>query len=180
MSIVKTKQIPWRLYTFILCLLLTYLSVCSNAQSLIFVMKDGDKSSFKTEEIQKLTFAADTLHLTKYTNNSEFFLIDKLQFFTFSDTSTTQKTDSYNSIQIESNLIVYPNPVEDMLIIRPDEKINKQGSIKILSYNGKTVITNSFSPGNEIRITMSGIATGIYLCIIQYDDQIFAEKIIKK
>jgi len=77
-----------------------------------------------------------------------------------------------------SEIIIYPNPASDYLIIKNANQIllhvklfNSQGE----EINLKRVITNS-----EIKIDFSKLASGIYFCSIQSGDVRTVKKIVKE
>lgn len=91
-----------------------------------------------------------------------------------------------NSVYIETllangsfdmpGLMVYPNPVKDILNISLDQGIT---GVSVYNLLGQQVITKSLD-ANEAGIDMSGLASGAYLVSIQSEGKIKTVKIIKE
>lgn len=91
-----------------------------------------------------------------------------------------------NSVYIETTLgnthhelagmMVYPNPVKDILNISFDKGIT---AVSVYNLQGQQVITKS-ADANESSIDMSGLASGAYLVSIQSEGKIKTVKIIKE
>ncbi|MDL2241255.1 M6 family metalloprotease domain-containing protein, partial [Bacteroidales bacterium OttesenSCG-928-K22] len=98
-------------------------------------------------------------------------------YYTFENinsNSTIEVSFQYFSIdEISNELKVYPNPVENYLIIESEEFIN---NIVIYNTEGKKVFENKNIKMNSVHIDVKEFSTGIYY--INVDGKI--EKIIKK
>ncbi|UPT71875.1 MAG: T9SS type A sorting domain-containing protein [Flavobacterium sp. JAD_PAG50586_2] len=91
-----------------------------------------------------------------------------------------------NSVYIETTLgnahhelagmMVYPNPVKDILNISYDKGVT---AISVYNLLGQQVITKN-PDANEAGIDMSGLASGAYLVSIQSEGKIKTVKIIKE
>jgi len=77
-----------------------------------------------------------------------------------------------------SNLILYPNPVTDMLYIDLRRSYNKI-SFSLTDISGQPVLTKTFSAVSEIAIDVSAVKQGLCLLNIQEDNRDQNFKIIK-
>jgi len=77
-----------------------------------------------------------------------------------------------------SNLILYPNPVTDMLYIDLRRSYSKV-SVSLTDISGQPVLTKTFRAVSEIVIDVSMVKQGLYLLNIQKDDRNQHFKIIK-
>jgi len=77
------------------------------------------------------------------------------------------------------NVLLYPNPVEDILNILIHDEHNQSAHLKVFSITGELLITKSLSPGVS-KIDMSNLAKGIYLTEIQIAGHKLFDKILKK
>ncbi len=73
-------------------------------------------------------------------------------------------------------LLLYPNPVKDILKIQNTENIV---SLSILDITGKIIINKQFAEVNNIDINLSEYNSGIYIVNIQTDSKCLSAKIIK-
>lgn len=75
---------------------------------------------------------------------------------------------------------VYPNPVNDYIIIKIEKEYSQNVSFILYDINGKT-LKNGIIPGGEAEISFSGVISGTYLLKIrQNDKELKMLKIIKQ
>ena len=88
---------------------------------------------------------------------------------------------SLNSISGESNIVIYPNPFSEEIIMESTRKF--ESKISVRNILGKTVfaVNQKIRDGNN-RLEMKNLTPGIYFLIIENtDDQIIqVEKLIKE
>ncbi|GEM_PF-3623716 len=77
----------------------------------------------------------------------------------------------------ENDLLVYPNPVRDVLYIKVNDKLIKQ--IKLIDLYGKVVLGNAIIE-KEKNISIQHLSAGIYVLYIKIEDRWLTSKIIKK
>lgn len=100
---------------------------------------------------------------------------DNLSFFNgilFSE----NKISTSNSSQKESSLKLYPNPVDDVMIIDGID-IADVNNVKVYDLTGK-LVKNLKIKTNQIEV--KNIPQGVYILIIQTVTLTYQEKIIKK
>ena len=78
--------------------------------------------------------------------------------------------DMPTRLNIEENLIVYPNPIKDKV------NINKNVDINVFNYIGDIVISKT----NINVLDMSRLSSGIYMLQINYKNKLITKQIIKK
>lgn len=80
------------------------------------------------------------------------------------------------------NIIISPNPVNDLLTLRIQSKNSVPGNVELLDMNGKILAQKlvTFSKGtNNIRFNVSGYASGIYIARIILQENVQNMKWIK-
>ncbi|MCU4162535.1 T9SS type A sorting domain-containing protein [Carboxylicivirga caseinilyticus] len=100
---------------------------------------------------------------------------DNISFFNgilFSE----NKISTSNSSQKESSLKLYPNPVDDVMIIDGID-IADVNNVKVYDLTGK-LVKNLKIKTNQIEV--KNIPQGVYILIIQTENLTYQEKIIKK
>lgn len=75
-------------------------------------------------------------------------------------------------------LMVYPNPVTDLLSIELDFNPSSPVTIRVISMSGVVVLTRQVNQ-SDLRIDFSGWAKGIYFLIMRSNDFIMTRKIVK-
>ena len=75
---------------------------------------------------------------------------------------------------------VYPNPFIDHFYLLFKEKIITPVNVKILSVSGILFYENQFNKSNKIKIQHSNFPTSILVLVVEANNKIFSEKIIKK
>ena len=84
-------------------------------------------------------------------------------------------TDGVDELSTKGNVLVYPNPVQDYLIVQTEE----DGVFTLFSTNGTMVKNVSCSAGKN-TVQVSELPAGLYLGILQANGQRESFKIIKK
>lgn len=97
-------------------------------------------------------------------NNNSNFYIDNVVIKNLENLST----DDLNKKEIK----IYPNPVQDVLSIQTNDKIN---SVEIFDLTGKSILKSS-----DKNINTQSLSKGIYIVKIKTDNQEISQKIIKK
>ncbi|MCD4731132.1 MAG: S8 family serine peptidase [Bacteroidales bacterium] len=77
--------------------------------------------------------------------------------------------------QNNNEVIVYPNPVNDLFIISSNHNIN---SLEILNYSGQVVKTMEYNV-NQIVVNMVSLPDGIYFIRLKIEDEEITKKIVK-
>lgn len=79
--------------------------------------------------------------------------------------------------QEDLDFVIWPNPVEDVLNIKP-QTLNHQADYIIFDINGRTIKSDRLDNTNSI--SMSDLSKGIYVLTIFTDNNVFTQKIVKK
>src|SRR5699024_204156 len=77
----------------------------------------------------------------------------------------------------EINLQYSPNPVSDILTIQSDFAIE---NLVLFDQNGKQVLTKNVINNDNVKLDLSGMATGVYLLKATVKNQTRVVQIIKK
>jgi hypothetical protein len=75
------------------------------------------------------------------------------------------------------NLLIYPNPTNGIIQIR--NELSSDANLIITDITGKLIIKSQLSKLNN-QIDLSNIVNGLYLLIIQTENQTYTTKIIKE
>jgi O-glycosyl hydrolase len=108
-------------------------------------------------------------------NINELFTLPPLSVVTFVSNETI--LSAVTEAREYSNVQIYPNPVTDHLILTSEENINK---ISLYDISGRVVSTEVYDNKAHIKLTLSGLAKGVYFIQINTDKGNYTKRIIKK
>ena len=147
------------------------------AQTMYVKESSGTQTAYALSNIQKMSFSSGNLTVTKTDNSSGIYALSDLRYLNFSDVSTGLQKD----LSVQSQLLkVYPNPVGDILNIGLIGMSETEGTLSILNFEGKTLVTRKVSNQGVLSLDISHLPTGIYLCRYSNATEIKTVKIIKQ
>ena len=103
-------------------------------------------------------------------------IVDKTNFFVakFAKTACSQMNTTETPVQ-QTDVVFYPNPVQDVLNIKTKEKLV---SYEVITADGRLMKQGKFS-GNH-TIDMSSVSSGVYYVKVQGEHFATAGKVVKK
>lgn len=147
------------------------------AQTMYVKESSGTQTAYTLSNIQKMSFSSGNLTVIKTDNSCEVFALSDLRYLNFLDVPT----DLHENLSVQStNLSVYPNPVGDILNIDLSGMSEAEGTLSILNFEGKTVLSRQVSHDGILSLDISRLPTGIYLCRYSNASEIKTVKIIKQ
>jgi hypothetical protein len=177
---VKSSKVGVKLFNSVkLCtaLLLGLWLTGLQAQTMYVNESSGTQTAYTLSNIQKMSFSSGNLTVTKTDNSSGVYALSELRYLNFSDISTDLQED----LSVQSQLLkVYPNPVGDILNIDLTRMSEAEGTLSILNFEGKTMITRQVSNEGVLSLDISRLPTGIYLCRYSNATEIKTVKIDKQ
>jgi hypothetical protein len=147
------------------------------AQTMYVKESNGTPTAYSLNNIQKMSFSSGNLIVAKTDNNSNVYALSDLMNLKFPGIITALNV--HLPVQ-NQNLSVYPNPVGDILNINLAEMSEAEGTLSILNFEGKTMVTQQVSNENVLSLNISRLPTGIYLCRYSNASEIRTVKIIKQ
>lgn len=95
----------------------------------------------------------------------------------FSGSFTAQPLLDNSTILLKNDLIIYPNPVTDILNI-DSEKFSGKLEVKLIDLNGKVVQTSLISDFNgHYALSLTSLAKGIYILKLNGENMSYSQKI---
>lgn len=160
-----------------LCLSLLVFSVKS--QNITVKEKSGGSVNYPVADVVKATFSNGKMLLYKSDGSKPEFALSAIRFLSFSATplgvsEVVKPTDALN---------VYPGLVTDFLNLDYIVSHNKTVVFSIHSVEGRTLFEQKLScvPGiNRMRLSVSDLPKGIYICCLKDGAQVITKKIIKQ
>ena len=164
------------------CLFILLLAIVLNgleAQSTLNVKeKSGKKTTFVLSDITKLIFSGGNMTINRKDGNNSGYSIINVRNLNF---VTITSNDEVKVIGT-SNMLLYPNPVEDRLQLRYESVTAEDIYIQIIDTQGKVKYQQNLrsQPGNNnTLISVEYFQKGIYLCRFQQGNNINIQKFIK-
>ena len=147
------------------------------AQTMYVKESSGTETAYTLSTIQKMSFSSGNLTITKTDNSSGVYALSYLRYLNFSDISTDLQED----LSVQNQMLkVYPNPVGDILNIDLTGMSEAEGTLSILNFEGKTVLSRQVNNEGVLSLDISSLPTGIYLCRYSNATEIKTVKIIKQ
>jgi hypothetical protein len=147
----------------LIALFLCSLGMTGQAQMMYVKEKSGTKTIFAINDIRKLVFPGGNMSVINFDGNSEMFDLKDIRYINFTDLST----GIYPSeIENPEFLILFPNPVNDILTIYY-HSLGAQIQFEVMTLEGKIVLRKiiSIQSGiNQVKINVSSLPEGMYLC----------------
>jgi len=159
-------------------LLLLALGLSSiQAQTMYVKQNNGSKTAYALGSLRKMSFSSGKLTVTKKDNSKGIYNLNDLIYLNFSDIST-DLNEKY-SVKGET-ITAYPNPVSDILNIDLSGTAMAEGTINIISIEGRILVTHLVTDGTLISLDISQLTKGIYICHYSNQAESTTVKIIKQ
>lgn len=174
---VESKKLKVKSLGMAALLTFTFSHSTVSAQTMYVKESSGTQTAYTLSNIQKMSFSSGNLTVTKTDNSSGVFALSDLRYLNFSDVST----DLQENLSVKSQqLKVYPNPVGDILNIDIAGMSEAEGTLSILNFEGKTMLSRQVNNEDVLSLDISSLPTGIYLCRYSNAAEIKTVKIIKQ
>jgi hypothetical protein len=148
------------------------------AQTMYVKENIGTQTAYALSNIQKMSFSSGNLNVTKTDNTNGVYALNNLRHLNFKDLST--KIEQPLSFQNEM-LIVYPNPVTNVLNIDLTGTVQEEGTLSIFNFEGKAVLNRQVSHhAGVISLNIGHLPKGLYLCRYANMTETRTVKIIKQ
>ena len=131
------------------------------AQTMYVKQSNGTQTDYALSSIRKMTFSGGNATVQKTDNSTGVYGLSSLRYLNFTDLTTgiVEPTMRLGN----ANLITYPNPVTDLLTIDLTG-VTDVGTISILSLEGKVLQTQEYRGASIVKLNLSHLPQGIYLC----------------
>jgi hypothetical protein len=147
------------------------------AQTMYVKERSGTQTTYTLSNIQKMSFSSGNLTIIKTDNSGNVYALSDLQYLNFPKITMDLQEDLSFKNQM---LSVYPNPVGDILNIDLTGMSQAEGTISIINFEGKTLVSRQVNNEEVLLLDISHLPTGIYLCRYSNASEIRTVKIIKQ
>jgi len=168
----------WRKKLQLSALLLLGFGLTGLQAQTMYVKQSNDlQTTYALSNVRKMTFLSGNLTVTKTDNSSGVYALSNMRYLNFSD--LTSGIEDPLRIQ-EQKLNAYPNPVSNVLNIDLAGTVEGEGTLSIISFEGKTVLSQQVSHAGVLTLDLSHLPKGIYIYQYRNATQLKAGKIIKQ
>lgn len=148
------------------------------AQSIYVNTKTDPQNTYVVSELSNISFSDGNILFNKSNGDMENYPITNLRYLSFSD-YTTDISDT-KLLGNNAPIVLYPNPVNNILNIKLPETNNAIITIELFSATGSKVYKNtaSYQPEPYV-INTSHLQNGFYLCKVNNGKTIETRTFIK-
>lgn len=165
-----------------LLMILVTISTISYSQQIHFDYTNGTKSSYKVEDIRKITFTGDVMNLHLLDGSDYSWNVSTIGHYKYNEATTN--TQEIINLANSWELSLYPNPTSSVLNLSFNLPQSEVIVVSVYDLNGKLLQETNFGqkqPGkNEVSVDLVGLSTGTYVLKIQGNQNAITKKIIKK
>jgi PKD repeat protein len=150
----------------------TFTNTSIDADTFNWIFGDGDSSNQKDpiHEYANAKSYSVKLIAANYCSSEEITI--SLKVVNGAGVSTFNKAGKF---------LVYPNPVNDVAILKLEGLTGQNFSVRIEEVTGKVLMSQTVNPANETRVSLFSLASGLYTIeLIQDGKVIGSQKLIKE
>ena len=147
------------------------------AQTLYVNKSVGAQTTSALNDLRKITFSSGNVTVHKTDNTSGIYALGELDYLSFKDFTVGLENQLPVGV---GNLITYPNPVNDVLYINLLGMENMDGSIRIISLEGRVMLQQKINNESFVRLTVTQLPPGSYVCRYTNATEVKTVKIIKQ
>lgn len=147
------------------------------AQTMYVREISGIQTAYVLTNISKMSFESGNIMVRKTSGNTGTYALANLRYLNFTDLTVGISEME----QATAEVIVFPNPVNDMLNIQLLSTVKTTGVIEILSLEGKVIYKQTINGNaNVYQVNISTLPKGMYICRINNGTNIKITKFIKQ
>lgn len=137
----------------------------------------GTQTAYVLSSIRKLTFPGGDVSVHKTDQSEQRFALSDLRYLIFYD--ITVGIDDIVEPLAQGQLLVYPNPVSDVLFVDL-RGMDSGGTLCILGINGNLLQAQNIRGSGTVILNLSRLPKGMYLCQFTNSTETRTVKIIKQ
>lgn len=147
------------------------------AQTMYVKQLSGTQATYLLSEVRKMDFNSGKIIISDMNGSSDILTLNNLQSLSFQNTTTLPAALEKQG----GRILLYPNPVIDVLNIQLTPNDNQEGIIEILSIDGKTLFSQVLnSTYTKYELDLTSLYKGLYLCRINTGKTIETSMILKQ
>lgn len=173
----KCRQLKALIWGAISLIAYVFLLPSVTAQTLYVNKSIGTQTTYTLSDLRMITFSSGNVTIHKTDNTIGINALSELNYLSLKD--FTVGLEKKVPVVID-NLITYPNPVKDVLNINLSGPENMDGSISVISLEGKVMQQQKINNESIVRLNLNQLPHGIYLCRYTNATEVKTVKIIRQ
>ena len=145
--------------TIIISFVCLFLLEGVNGQNM-YVRTNSDQTTYSLANIKKLTFSSGNLVVSPNSGAIDSYAFSTIRYLNFAD--LTLGTKQY--VKAMKNIVLYPNPVEDVLHLSFFNALQGVIQIQISTLEGRVVKQENHNDTSTATLSVIGLPSGLYLC----------------
>ena len=150
-------------------------SVCADQQVTIYAQSGYDSYIWSTGQTTNYTtfgsIGIDSVNIyVTVTNGNDCSSTDTINV-------TFENCTEIGNNKYENNILIYPNPAENIFTIELLDNYIENSELKISDLNGKTILNDKIL-AKKIKINSSEFNSGVYIVIIKNRNSVYRKKLI--
>ncbi len=163
-------------FTLLVFALFTYMGMQAQNQQKVN-LQDETQVSLSLDKLRKLSFDTEYMYVTlESKENFSYSLENMRSAIFFTDVSTSVETVE---LAVDFELTAFPNPVQEVLRILLPTNNAMPGNIMLYNNKGQLIQNIAIKDEVQISIDVSGLTSGLYLCIYRSEGISKSVKFIK-
>ena len=127
----------------------------------MYVRTNSNQTTYSLANIKKLSFSSGNLIVNSTSGSFDRYALSAMRYLNFTDLSLGAK----EYVQSPKNIVLYPNPVEDVLHLSFVNALQGAIQIQIYTLEGRVVQQqNHIDNSNTATLSVIGLPSGLYLC----------------
>jgi hypothetical protein len=127
----------------------------------MYVRTNSNQTTHSLANIKKLTFSSGNLVVSPNSGAVDSYALSAMRYLNFADLFLVTK----ENVQAPKNIILYPNPVEDVLHLSFVNAMQGAIQIQISTLEGRVIQQqNHIYNSNTATLSLTGLPSGLYLC----------------
>lgn len=126
----------------------------------MYVMTNSNQTTYSIANINNLSFSSGNLVVSPSSGAVDSYALSSLRYLNFADQSLG--TNKY--VKASKNIVLYPNPVGDVLHLFFVNALQGAIQIQICTLEGRVVQQENYNDNNTATLSVTGLPSGLYLC----------------
>jgi hypothetical protein len=126
----------------------------------VYIRTNSDQTPYSLANIKKLTFSSGNLVVSSTSGAVNSYALNTMCYLNFTDLSLGSKEYA----QTIKDIVLYPNPVEDVLHLSFNNALQGTIQIQIITLEGQVLQQANHNNSNTATLSVAGLPYGLYLC----------------
>ena len=127
----------------------------------VYVRTNSTQTSYSLSNIRKLTFSSGNIEVNPISGTADSYALNTMRYLNFTDLFLGTK----EYVQASKNMMLYPNPVNDVLHLSFANALQGAIQVQINTLEGRVVQQHNYNDtSGTATLSVTGLPSGLYLC----------------